>query len=121
MPAAVAGVLAKGWDALGRSTPLRGPLMFSSDFIAEMKVGGWVGGGGWEGGREAWAGLRQAAGCGSLHHVVLCPALPAAPGPWARLACAALRREPCTPCPPSSPHPCTWLPTPLAPRCRATM
>lgn len=37
MPAAVAGVLAKGWDALGRSTPLRGPLMFSSDFIAEMK------------------------------------------------------------------------------------
>lgn len=46
MPAAVAGVMAKAWEWLGKSTPLRGPLMFSPDYIAEMQVG-WGGTVGW--------------------------------------------------------------------------
>jgi hypothetical protein len=40
VPAAVAAPVARLWDWLGSATPLRGPLMFSSDYIAEMKVGG---------------------------------------------------------------------------------
>lgn len=38
MPAAAASLMARGWDWLGASTPLRGPAMFSSDFIAELQV-----------------------------------------------------------------------------------
>lgn len=40
MPAAAASLMARSWDWLGASTPLRGPTMFSSDYIAELQVGG---------------------------------------------------------------------------------
>lgn len=43
VPGAAARPLAAVWDWLAASTPIRGPLMFSSDYLAEMQVGG----GGW--------------------------------------------------------------------------
>lgn len=46
MPAAAASLMARSWDWLGANTPLRGPAMFSSDFIAELQARLWGGGGG---------------------------------------------------------------------------
>jgi uncharacterized protein YbjT (DUF2867 family) len=43
VPAAVASLMARPWGWLGANTPIRGPLMFSEDFIQEMKVGGVAG------------------------------------------------------------------------------
>ncbi|KAL4432884.1 hypothetical protein ABPG77_008210 [Micractinium sp. CCAP 211/92] len=37
MPAAAASLMARSWDWLGANTPLRGPTMFSSDYIAELQ------------------------------------------------------------------------------------
>ena len=42
VPGVAAAALAGVWDWLGAKTPLRGPVMFSADYIAEMKVWAWV-------------------------------------------------------------------------------
>lgn len=39
MPSALALPMAKAWDWMAANSPIRGPLMFSSDYIHEMKVG----------------------------------------------------------------------------------
>lgn len=37
LPSAVASLMARTWDWMGTSTPIRGPTMFTSDYIQELK------------------------------------------------------------------------------------
>lgn len=73
MPEQVALPMAAVWDRLAASTPFRGPVMFSSDFINEMKVGckgagsgGLRVGGMWRCGILGGQGLRHMACCGTV-------------------------------------------------------
>lgn len=65
IPSLAAAALAKAWQWVGTRSPLRGPTMFSPDYVAEMKVGaaGWLG----------YSCVVQALLCGQTRWVHLPP------------------------------------------------